>query len=355
MSARIRDPCRRSGRGARGGGGVLREPTMADIAAHLGVSRQLVSIVLRDMPGASEETRARVKEAARELGYRPHQGARMLRQYRRRQLGVTFSPSNATESDIVEAIYAAVEERGLQVVLSAQTRSRTTVQAVEELLGYRCAAMVLIGPELGTAAMADVAERAGVPVVAVAQGEEATAYDVVRSAGGSGIEKVVRHLLELGHRELTYVDAPAMPPSADRRSGYERAVAAAGLAADVVEIDGPDYTEEAGAEAGRRLLSRPHLPTGVLACNDQVAVGVLQVLSRAGVRVPGQVSLTGFDDSRVAALSSVDLTTLRQDPDEMGRAAVEAVLRRIDKPTALPEVHVVEPSLVVRSSTASPR
>ncbi len=123
----------------------------------------------------------------------------------------------------------------------------------------------------------------------------------------------------------------------------------------LVQVDGPDYTEEAGAEAGRRLLRRPSLPTALLACNDQVAVGALQVLSRAGVDVPGHVSVTGFDDTRLAALSSIDLTTVRQDPGEMGRAAVEAVLRRIERPTSSPRVHVVEPTLVVRSSTAPPR
>lgn len=333
----------------------MREPTMADIADHLGVSRQLVSIVLRDMPGASEETRTRVKSAAAELGYRPHQGARMLRQYSRRQIGVSFAPANAADSDIVEAIYSGVTSQRLQVVLSARTRTRTTEQSVDELLGYRCAALIVIGPELEDRALHALAERAGIPLVTVDQGSGNAVYDVVRSAGDDGIELLAQHLVGLGHRRLTYLDAPAMPPAANRLEGYYRAVSKAGYEPDVVSVAGRDYTEEAGAQAGRELLARPSLPTAVMACNDQVAVGTLQVLSRAGVAVPADVSLTGFDDSRFAALSSVDLTTARQDPGELGQTAVAAALRRISKPTADPALHVIQPSLVVRGSTGAPR
>jgi DNA-binding LacI/PurR family transcriptional regulator len=148
------------------------------------------------------------------------------------------------------------------------------------------------------------------------------------------------------------VHAESMPSAAVRREGYLGAMSGADLDADIVQTPGPDYTEESGAAAGRALLDRARLPTAVVAGNDQQAVGVLQVLSRAGVAVPGQVSLTGFDDSRFARLSSVDLTTARQDPMEMGTAAVEAVVRRVARPTAPPTLFEVEPTLVVRTSTA---
>jgi len=332
----------------------MREPTMGDIADHLGVSRQLVSIVMRDMPGASDETRARVRKAAEELGYHPHQAARMLRQRSPRQIGVSFSPSHAADSDILEAIYAAVGSHRLQVVLSAQTRMRTTEQSVDELLGYRCAALIVIGPELTDPALRDLATRVTVPLVAVGRGSGNPHYDVVRSAGDLGTELLVRHLMSLGHRRLTYVDAPAMPPAANRLEGYLRATRELGCQPDVLVADEHDYTEEAGARAGMKLLARRRLPTAVLACNDQVAVGVLQVLSRAGVTVPDQLSLTGFDDSRFASLSSVDLTTVRQDPGEMGRAAVAAAVRRVNTPTARPEDHVVRPTPVIRGSTGPP-
>jgi len=333
----------------------MREPTMADIAAHVGVSRQLVSIVLRDMPGASTETRRVVREAAATLGYRPHMGARSMRQTKSRHLGVTFAPAHATESDIVEAMYPAAAAHGYSIVLSAQTQTRTTVQAVEEVLGYRCAGIVVIGTELSDPEMSAVVARAKVPVVAVGSGGRNDAYDVVRSTGDVGIGLVVAHLIELGHRRVAYVHAESMPSAELRRQGYLGAIGGAGLEADVVSTPGRDYTEEAGAGAGRALLDRAVLPTAVVAGNDQQAVGVLQVLSRAGVGVPSEVSITGFDDSRFAQLSSIDLTTARQDPAQMGQAAVDAVLRRVGRPTVPPSVFDVEPTLVLRTSTAGPR
>ena len=327
---------------------------MADVAAHLGVSRQLVSIVLRDVPGASPATRERVRTAAAELGYSPHMGARTLRQTRSRHIGVVFAPAHATEPDIVEAIYPAAAEHGYQVVLSAQTATRSTPKAVEELLGYRCAAIIVIGSLLADADMRTLARRTKVPLVAVGAGERNAAFDVVRSAGDTGIALAVRHLVELGHRRIAYVHSAAMPPAALRLKGYVRAVGEAGLEADVVSPSGPDYTEESGAAAGRELLDRTQLPTAVVTGNDQEAVGMMQLLTRAGIVVPDDISLTGFEDSRFARLSSVDLTTARQDPGKMGQAAVSAAVRRIDRPNLRPSLCVIDPSLIVRSSTGRP-
>lgn len=328
---------------------------MADIAAHLGVSRQLVSIVLRDMPGASQATRERVLQAAKELGYSPHMGARTLRQTRSRHMGVAFAPAHATEPDIVEAIYPAAAAQGYQVILSAQTSTRSGNQAVEELLGYRCAAIIVIGSEQTTAELRALAGRVKVPVVVVGAGERNTAFDVVRSAGDEGMALTVRHLADLGHRRIAYVHCAAMPSAALRLRGFTKAVAAVGLKPDVVKVAGADYTEESGAEAARLLLARKSLPTAVVAGNDQEAVGLMQVLTRAGVSIPADVSLTGFDDSRFARLTSVDLTSARQDPVEMGEAAVSLAVRRIGQPTRRPTLSVIDPSLVVRSSTAPPR
>ncbi|KRE98031.1 hypothetical protein ASG88_17810 [Nocardioides sp. Soil777] len=327
---------------------------MGDIAAHLGISRQLVSLVLRDQPGASAETRRRVKETAKELGYSPHVGARTLRQSASKQLGVVFAPAHATEPDIVQAIYPAAAVHGLQVVLSATTATRDSMQAVEELLGYRCAALIVIGSELDAVGLRTLARRANVPVVAVGAGRRNRTHDVVRSAGDDGIALCVRHLVELGHDRVTYVHGSSMPPASLRLAGYLRSVEEASLHPDVIELAG-DYTEECGAKAAGQLLGRRTLPTAVVMGNDQAAVGMLLALARAGVSVPEDVSVTGFDDSRFAGLAAVDLTTVRQDPADLGHRAVEAALRRVRDPASSPRESVTAVSLVVRSSTAAPR
>lgn len=336
-----------------------RPPTMADIAAHLGVSRQLVSIVMRDMPGASDETRRQVRAAARELGFSPHLGARSLRRAKSNDLGVVFAPAHSTEPEIVSAIYPAAAARGFDVILSAHTESRTTEQAVQELLGHRCAAVVLIGSDLDHAGILTIAERSQVPLVDVGYGRSNATYDVVRSSGDKGIAHMVEYVATLGHRRIAYLDPASMPMATLRRRGYHRAARRLGLEVDILASEG-DYTktnyfEEAGASAARAVLQRPELPTAVVAANDHAAVGFLQVVARAGVRIPEDLSLAGFDDAPIARLSSVDLTTVRQDPVLMGAAAVEAALRRVATPALTPEETVVETSLVVRGSTAAPR
>jgi DNA-binding LacI/PurR family transcriptional regulator len=336
------------------GNGSRGETTMADIATDLGVSRQLVSLVLRDQPGASPETRARVAEAAKRLGYSPHAGARLLRQSTSRQLGVVFAPRHAPGQEIVQAIYAHASERGYQVVLSAMTDTRSGMQAVEELLGYRCAALVVIGADLAPDELRALTRRANVPVVAVGAGRRNRFYDVVRSAGDDGIAEGVRHLAELGHREITYVHASSMPPGPLRLAGFLRATDELSIQPVVLDLPG-DYTEECGAEAARQLLDGPVLPTAVMMSNDHAALGLILTLARAGVSVPGDVSVTGFDDSRPARLSALDLTTVRQDPQEMGRGAIDAVLRRLSDSAKRPREAVVGVTLVVRSSTAPPR
>ncbi len=339
--------------------GSPRPPTMADIAARLGVSRQLVSLVMRDAPGASEETRRRVRQAAKELGFSPHVGARSLRRARSKDLGVIFAPAHSTEPEIVEHIYSAAAARGYDVILSAETTSRSTEQAVEEILGHRCAAVIVIGSSLNHTALRDVADRIPMPLVDVGYGQGNDYYDVVRSSGDKGIASVVTYLAEIGHRRIAYVDPASMPMAGLRRRGYQRTIKKFDIAADVLTMPGEysesDYFEEAGSAAARILLQRPRLPTAVVTPNDHTAVGLLQVLVRNGVRVPQDVSVTGFDDAPIARLSAIDLTTVRQDPELMGVAAVEAAVSRIKNSELHPAQTVIETVLVIRGSTAAPR
>ena len=338
---------------------TTRPPTMADIAAKLGVSRQLVSLVMRDAPGASDETRRRVRQAAKELGFSPHVGARSLRRARSKDLGVSFAPAHSTEPEIIEHIYPAAADLGYEVILSAQTATRNTEQAIEELLGHRCAAVIAIGSTLGHTALCDVADRIPMPLVDVGYGRGNDYYDVVRSSGDKGIAMIVTYLAEIGHRQITYVDPASMPAAGLRRRGYERTIKKFGIGPDVLTMPGDysesDYFEEVGSAAARILLQRPQLHTAVVAPNDHTAVGVLQVLVRNGIRVPQDVSITGFDDAPIARLSAIDLTTVRQDPGLMGVAAVEAAVRRIDEPGARPVQKVIDTSLIIRGSTSAPR
>jgi DNA-binding LacI/PurR family transcriptional regulator len=333
--------------------GARRHPTMADVAAHLGVSRQLVSLVLGDRPGPSARTRERVLRAAEELGYRADTAARLLRRARSRQVGVLFGLEYPMDAHLVEELYPAAAELGYGVVLSAMASTRSEREAIDELVGLRCEALVLIGLSAEAPAdLARVAER--IPVVEIGQRTGAEGTDSVGTADAVGVRQAVGHLVELGHRDIVHVDGGGLPGADERARGYAEAMRGHGLG-DRVEILPGDYSEEAGARAARLLLAREVLPTAVVAANDLCAFGLLATLVRAGVSVPEDVSVVGYDDSRTARLSFLQLTSVRQDAARMARLAVRSAAERLDGGRTESRHLLLEPALTVRGSTAPPR
>ncbi|MEN4475082.1 substrate-binding domain-containing protein [Mycolicibacterium cosmeticum] len=325
-------------------------PTLEDVARHAGVSRALVSIVMRDVPGASDETRARVRRAADEIGYRPDPRARRLRQLRTKLLGVTFAAGQEFHAELVDGVYAAADEFGYEVVLSGVTRHHDEQRAVRTLLDDRCEAVLLLGPELPAADLTRLA--ASTPLVVVAR--RVRGVDAVRSDDAAGAAMAVEHLRGLGHRDIVHLDGGRLPGAAERRRGYTQAMRAAGLPATTVP---GGLTEREGAAAATALLgSGAALPSAIFAFNDRCALGVLDVLLRAGIAVPQRVSVLGFDDSPLARLAHIDLSTIRQETPQLARAAVARLVGRLDDPAgdAGPVDLVVAPTLVVRGTTAPP-
>jgi DNA-binding LacI/PurR family transcriptional regulator len=325
-----------------------RRPTMIDIAARAGVSQSLVSLVFRNQPGASGPTRERVLAVARELGYQPDAAAQLLRRARSQQLGVLFTMRHPHDVDIVEALYPAAQARGYSVVLSAMASGRDDRQMISDLVALRCEAVIVIGSGASPGPLAAVAEQ--VPVVSINRRVRADGVDDVRTADASGVRQAVDHLVGLGHQAITHVDGGEMPGADDRRRGYRAAMRRHGLAGNIRVLSG-DYTEEGGARAARDLLTGGRLPTAVIAGNDRSAHGVLGTFLRAGLRVPGDVSVVGYDDSRLAQLSFIDLTSVRQDPTEVAGLAVQAVTERLDEGRTTARDIVLQPTLIIRGST----
>lgn len=324
-----------------------RRPTLADVAARAGVSTALVSIVLRDVPGASAAARERVRRAAEELGYRPDSRARLLRSSRSRLLGVVFGVQNDFHGDLVGGLYAAADRVGYELALSAVAPGRDEERAVSSLLQDRCEALVLLGPQLPTARLAGLV--AYLPVVVVARPVRAASVDVVRTADDVGMHQAVDHLVALGHRRIAHIDGGRAPGAAERRRGYRDALAGHGLADEERILPG-GLGEDDGASAARRLLQGP-LPSAVTVFNDRCAVGVIDVLRREGLSVPGDISVVGYDDSRLARLSSVDLTTVAQDAGRLTTLAVVRAVDRLDGAAVDQREQVVPPRVVVRSTT----
>ncbi|WP_137147351.1 LacI family DNA-binding transcriptional regulator [Mycolicibacterium sp. CR10] len=328
---------------------MQRRPTLEDVAQRAGVSRALVSIVMRDAAGASELTRDRVKRAADEIGYRPDLHARRLRQHRTKLVGLTFTAGQEFHADLVDGVYVAAEEHGYDVVLSAVTPHRDEPRAVRTLVDDRCDGLVLIGPQMTHRQLADLASR--VPVVAVAR--RVRGLDAVRSDDVAGAILGTDHLVGLGHRRILYLDGGRAPGAAERLRGYRRAA----RAAQVSELIRPGgLTEREGAAAAAAMLESKALPDAVFAFNDRCALGVMDVLIRSGISVPQQISVIGFDDSPLAGLAHINLTTVRQDSVGLAGAAVQRLVARLDGTIEGGEaVDIVrEPTLVVRGSTAPP-
>ena len=322
---------------------------MQDIADHVGVSKALVSLVFRNAPGPSAETRKRVLAAADELGYRVNRTAALMTARRSHLIGVMANIRSTFHAELVEDIVAEADRYGYEVVLGAVTPTHAEPAVVETLLSFRCEALILLGPEIGDAAVTELARR--VPVVVVGRRMSGSTVDVVRTADGRGIGQVVDHLVELGHRRISHLSGGGGTIPADRRAGYVRAMKRHGLS-DAIDIVDGDFTERSGMLAAQELLRRRRRPTAVCAANDQSAIGLLDQLLRAGVDVPGDIAVAGYDDSVLARLAHIDLTTVSQEPRQQAERAVRAVVERLDENRQERLDVLLEPRLVVRHTTA---
>jgi len=329
-----------------------RRPRLEDVAARVGLSPASVSMVLSGAPGPSAATRERVLEAAAELGYRPDRTASLLARRRTRLVGVLLDISSAFHAELAADIQEAAEGRGYDVVLSTVTRTRDERRATETLVDFRCEALVLLGP-VGPAADLGALDRQ-LPVVVIGRRMAGAGVDAVRTADADGVAQAVGHLAGLGHRAIAFLDGGRGTIASDRRRGYRTAMRRHGLG-DQVRVLAGDHTEAAGTRAARALLaSGGGLPTAVVASNDRSALGLLDAFTRAGVEVPGQVSVVGYDDSTLSRLAHVNLTTVSQDARRQAEHAVAAAVERLEGGRTGHREVVLAPHLVVRGTTGPP-
>lgn len=304
---------------------------------------------MRDVPGASDGTRERVRRAADEIGYRPDPRARRLREHRSRVVGVTFAAGQEFHANLVDGVYVAAEALGYDVVLSAVTPHRAEPRALRTLVDDRCEGLLLIGSRLPTRQLADLAQT--VPAVVVAR--RVRGVDTVRSDDVAGAVLGMEHLLALGHRRILYLDGAGAPGAAERLRGYRRAAKAAHVP-QLVTRGG--LTEREGAAAAAAVIESGELPDAIFAFNDRCALGVLDVLIRSSITVPQQISVLGFDDSPLAGLAHIQLSTIRQDSAMLAEAAMKRLVGRLDGAAAeaSPADIVCAPSLIMRGSVAAP-
>lgn len=330
----------------------LRATTMHDVADHVGVSHQTVSRVLNGHDSVSAETRTRVLQAIEDLGYRPNTAARALVTRRSQVLGVvSFDTTLYGPASTLFGIEKAAREAGYFVsVASVKATTAGTIRAaVDRLTDQNVDGVVVIAP-LRTGEPVS-ALPAGLPAVVV-DGRPAAGVASVRVDQEAGGRLVTRHLLDRGARTVWHLAGPADWFDAQGRlAGWRRELQRAG--ATVHRPLRGSWSASSGYEAGRRLARRDDVEA-VFVSNDQMALGLLRAFHEAGIRVPHDVLVAGFDDVPEAAYYTPPLTTVRQDFAAVGRRSIELLLRQVGGGRHGDQESLVRPELIVRLSSGLP-
>jgi LacI family transcriptional regulator len=315
-----------------------------------------VSRVYNHSHRVREETRLRVRHTAQRLGYSPHGAARSLVTNRTHTIGVLL-PDLYGEffSELIRGIDQTAQARGYHLLLSsARSRVDSLEPALRSMRG-RVDGLILMTPDLDAAA-AGRSLPAGFPVVLLNGPPSDAACDSFVIANFDGARSMVRHLASLGHRRIAIIcGAEQNFDAAERLRGYRTALAELGLDTDPgLELPG-DFSEAAGHDAARRMLERDLRPSAVFAANDGMAIGALSAFRDAGLRVPDDIAVAGFDDIPMARYVEPTLSSVRVDISELGKNATDRLLDALGEPAPRTlRHHTLPTTLVVRRSCGAP-
>ena len=324
-----------------------------DVAREAGVSTATVSHVINNTRYVSDEVRARVLEAIERCDYYPNAQARSLASGRSHTLGLVVSDiMNPFFPELVKSIEMAAFELGYDVVLAnTNYDAGRTSSYVRRIIERKVAGVALMTSELDTALIDELARR-DVCVVFLDLGSAGERMSNLVVNYAVGIKESIQHLVSLGHRQIAYISGPDHLRSAiKRREAFHDCMKHFFPATRPVIYKG-DFKIEGGRRAAYEMIERGHLPTAVVAANDLTALGAMQEFRVAGLRIPQDISIIGFDDIAFASLTDPALTTVCLPRTELGRRAVEALMTTIEHPDRQGvEIHIPT-YLVMRGSTA---
>lgn len=329
-------------------------PTIKDISEHAGVSKSLVSRALRGEGHVRDSTRQRILESAAALGYRAHAGARSLAGLSSGTIGFVITGLfDAFWGEVMFAVDAEVGRRSMRTLyLSSPPDVRGEREVIERMLEYRVDGLAL--GLLGQRDAAELEEYADVlPVLALMYDLRSDRYDTLVTDDEAATASVVHYLTELGHSNIALIGDAEMPNVAARTRGYTSEMERQGCSAHIA-FEPAGFLQSDGYDAADKLLRRSRRPTAIACVNDAQARGAVLAAVDAGLDVPGDVSITGFDDSLYAVAGVPRLTTVRLPRADIGQTAVSMLADRMNgRDTAL--VSVLHAELVVRDSSGPVR
>lgn len=326
--------------------------TISDVARTAGVSVATVSKVINGRYGVAQSTSSRVMQVIDDLGYESSLVARSLRSHKTHVIGILVAEFEPFSTEILKGAASAVSDAGYELLAYTGGRQSGGTGWERRYLS-RLSGTLIDGAVLVTPTVVDA--DPGVPVVAVDPHTGPTGLPTVDSDNLTGGVTATRHLLDLGHRRIGFVAGRSDLESARlREDGYRRALAEAGVPVDERLIRTGDYRKESARGAVSELLSLPDRPTAVFAANDLTAIAAIEVAHEAGLTVPRDLSVVGFDDVPEAALAEPPLTTVRQPIQQLGAEAVTLLVALMEGvPTAT--THVRLPTTLVQRGSTAPR
>jgi DNA-binding LacI/PurR family transcriptional regulator len=328
-------------------------PRIKDVAREAGVSTATVSHVINNTRYVADETREKVRQAIEQCGYYPNAHARSLALGRSHTLGLLVSDiSNPFFPELVKSIEVAAFERGYDLILANTNYDRArTSDYVRRMIGRQVAGVLLMTSEIDPLLIDELARKqVSVVFYNIEPGGERVSNVIVDAE--SGIDEAIGHLAALGHREIAHISGPRRTRAGSQRIEAFRASMSRRLSEAQPAIYEGNFRVEGGRRAAAEILTSGRRSTALLAANDMMALGAMQEFRAAGLAVPRDISIIGFDDIAFASLSDPPLTTVSLPRTELGLRAVEAVMKLIDQqdqPGA--DIHVPT-HLVVRASTA---
>jgi LacI family transcriptional regulator len=306
--------------------------SIKDVAAAAGVSVATVSRVLNDHPSVSAESRTRVMAAVAELGYRPNAVARSLRTDQTRTLGLVISDVlNPYFTELARSVEEEARALGYSVIIgNADERPELQDHHIRTLLDRRIDGLLLSPTDGGTPLMLDAA-RAGTPMVFVDRWIRGVDVPVVRADGQEAVRELVAHLHRLGHRRLAIIAGPAATTTGSERvAAFRAALAEYGLALPDAYTGQGDFQADSGRRVTEGFLDLPEPPEVIFAADNLMALGALDAIRARGLRVPDDVALAAFDDIPWFVHTDPPITAIAQPTGELGRAAVRALIDRIE-------------------------